>query len=71
MLKREAPRTRSEYVYRRRLEARELAPALGVGLAVGAAVFYVTYLFLQRTPLDPLTLAARAPAKRPPRGAAD
>jgi hypothetical protein len=71
MLKREAPRTRSEYVYRRRLAPRELAPALGVGLAVGAAMFYVTYLFLQRTPLDPLTLPARAPARRLPRGAAD
>ena len=31
MLKREAPRTKSEYVFRRRLEPQELLPAIGVG----------------------------------------
>jgi hypothetical protein len=71
MLKREAPRTKSEYVYRRNLELRELLPALGVGVGVGAVAFYVAYLFLQRTPLDPGTLPAEAPAKRLTRGTAD
>jgi len=71
MLKREAPRTRTEYVYRRTLAARELLPALGVGVGIGAIAFYVAYLLLQRTPLDPGTLPAIAPSKRLTRGAAD
>lgn len=71
MLKREAPRTKTEYVYRRTLEPRELLPALGVGVGVGAIAFYIAYLFLQRTPLDPGTLPAGAPAKRLTRGASD
>jgi len=71
MLKREAPRTKSEYVYRRPLSAREILPALGVGVGVGAVAFYLAYLFLQRTPLDPGTLPAGSPAKRLTRGAAD
>ena len=70
MLKREEPRSRSQYVYRRQLEGRELLPALGVGVGVGALAFYVTYLFLQRTPLDPARTVARAPAL-PERGRAD
>jgi hypothetical protein len=71
MLKREVPRTRTEYVYRRPLDARDLLPALGVGIGVGAIAFYVAYLFLQRTPLDPGRLPATAPAKQLTRGAAD
>ena len=71
MLKREAPRIKSEYAYRRQLEPRELLPAIGVGVGVGALAFYVAYLFLQRTPLDTNTLPAKAPAPRLPRGAAD
>ena len=71
MLKREAPRIRTEYVYRRKLQARELLPAFGVGLGVGAVAFYITYLFLQRTPLDTATLPATAPAPGLMRGAAD
>jgi hypothetical protein len=71
MLKREAPRGISEYVYRRNLEARDLLPALGIGLGVGAVAFYVAYLFLQRTPLDPGKQPAEAPARRLSRGAAD
>lgn len=71
MLKREAPRITTEYVYRRRLEPRDLLPAIGVGVGVGALAFYVAYLFLQRTPLDTRSIPARAPAKRLPRGAAD
>jgi len=38
------------YVYRRK---RELLPAIGVGVAAGLAAFYVTRLFLERTPLLP------------------
>lgn len=41
------------YVYRRPLSGSELLPAIGVGLAAGVAAFYVTRLFLQRTPLLP------------------
>lgn len=41
------------YVYRRPLSARELLPALGVAVVTGAAAFYVTRLFLERTPLLP------------------
>ena len=71
MLKREAPRIKSEYVYRRALHARELLPPLGVGVGVGALAFYVAYLLLQRTPLDPGKLPAAAPAKRLTRGMSD
>ena len=41
------------YVYRRRLDARELIPALGAGILTGIAAFYVAKLFLERTPLLP------------------
>jgi hypothetical protein len=41
----------TEYYFRRSLTARQLLPAIGAGLAAGAAVFYLTQLFLQRTPL--------------------
>ena len=71
MLKREAPRTKSEYVYRRRLDAGELLPAITVGVGVGALAFYVAYLFLQRTPLEPRRLVSSSPAKQLLRGAAD
>ena len=71
MLKRETPRQKSEYVYRRPLAARELLPALGVGVGVGAVAFYLAYLFLQRTPLDPGTRPAETPARRLNRGATD
>ena len=41
------------YVYRRPLHGPELLPALGVGVAAGLVAFYVTRLFLERTPLLP------------------
>ena len=41
------------YVYRRALTSRDLLPAIGVGIATGLAAFYVTRLFLERTPLLP------------------
>jgi hypothetical protein len=43
----------THYVYRRPLDARELLPALGVGVGVGLAAFYIARLLLQRTPLVP------------------
>ena len=41
------------YVYRRALNATELLPAVGVGVAAGLVAFYVARLFLERTPLLP------------------
>ena len=41
------------YSYRRDLSATELIPAIGAGMAVGLAAFYVARLLLQRTPLVP------------------
>ena len=43
----------AEYYYRRRLGAKDLLPAVGVGVAAGLAVFYVVQLLIQRTPLVP------------------
>lgn len=42
-----------EYTYRRDLRPLELIPAIGVGVAVGAAAFYIATLLAQRTPLVP------------------
>ncbi len=61
MLKREAPRIKNEYVYRRDSTRSELLPALAVGVGVGALAFYVAYLLLQRTPLDPGTIPLPRP----------
>ena len=44
---------REGYIYSRPLSGSELLPAIGVGVAAGVAAFYVTRLFLQRTPLLP------------------
>ena len=41
------------YVYRKRLQPRELIPAIGAGIVTGLAAFYVAKLFLERTPLLP------------------
>jgi hypothetical protein len=56
------------YVYRRTLAGSELLPAIGVGVALGLGAFYVTRLFLQRTPLEPPPATGRS---RAPRRAAD
>jgi hypothetical protein len=42
----------AEYSYRRTLSAGELLPAIGAGVAAGVLAFYVTRVFLQRTPLS-------------------
>jgi hypothetical protein len=42
-----------DYTYRRDLRAVEMIPAIGVGVAVGLAAFYVATLLAQRTPLVP------------------
>ncbi|HUF28110.1 MAG TPA: hypothetical protein VMM18_14135 [Gemmatimonadaceae bacterium] len=39
------------YHYRRSLGARESLPAVGVGIVVGLAGFYLARLLIQRTPL--------------------
>ncbi len=48
-----SPLLADEYTYRRPLTPRELVPALGVGLGVGLAAFYIARLLLERTPLRP------------------
>lgn len=39
------------YSYRRPLGFRDLIPAIGAGIVAGAAVFYLTAVLRQRTPL--------------------
>ena len=51
--RRDEPKVERGYTYRRDLEGKEFIPALGAGIAVGIAAFYVATLFLQRTPLVP------------------
>ncbi len=41
----------SDYFYRRELSVVGLVPAVGVGIAVGLAAYYLTRLHLERTPL--------------------
>ena len=47
------PYSRRTYSYRRSLGALELLPAIGVGVGVGMAAFYLMRLLLERTPLLP------------------
>jgi hypothetical protein len=42
-----------KYYYRRSLTVRELLPAIGAAVAAAAATFYLTTLFIERTPLMP------------------
>lgn len=42
----------SKYYYRRSLSARELLPAVGAAAGAAVVVFYLTKLFLERTPLE-------------------
>jgi hypothetical protein len=43
----------AEYYYRRRIAGGDLLPAIGIGVGVGLAAFYVARLLQQRTPLVP------------------
>lgn len=57
----------AEYYYRRRLGAKDLLPAVGVGVAAGLASFYIVQLLIQRTPLVPqgeLPLPSTTPPTR-------
>ena len=51
--RRDEPKVERGYTYRRDLKGKEFIPAIGAGIAVGIAAFYVATLFLQRTPLVP------------------
>ena len=57
----------AEYYYRRRLGAKDLLPAIGVGVAAGLAGFYVVQLLIQRTPLVPQGDLQRSPTRAPQR----
>jgi hypothetical protein len=54
----------SEYFYRRSLSVRELLPAIGAGVAIGALAFYVARILSQRTPLAPELVASRRALRR-------
>lgn len=55
------------YYYRRSLSARELLPAIGVGLAAGALGFYVARILLQRAPVTVEGLSRSTARTKPPR----
>src|SRR2546423_8563632 len=57
----------AEYYYRRRLGAKDILPAVGVGVATGLAAFYIVQLLIQRTPLVPQGELSRAPTTPPRR----
>ena len=57
----------AEFYYRRRLGAKDLIPAIGVGVATGLAGFYIVQLLIQRTPLVPQGELLRAPSMPPKR----
>ena len=56
----------AEYYYRRQLGAKDLLPAVGVGVAAGLAGFYLVQLLIQRTPLVPQGALER-PQTTPPK----
>jgi hypothetical protein len=53
------------YSYRRSLSVRELLPAVGVGLAAGALVFYIARIMLERAPVTVEGLSRSARTKPP------
>ena len=55
------------YHYRRHLGAADLMPAIGVGIAVGLAGFYLVQLLIQRTPLVSPDALAREPEPPEPK----
>lgn len=53
------------YFYRRPLAVTELLPAIGAGVVVGLAAFYVARILIERTPFQPLERpVTMAPARR-------
>ena len=54
----------AEYFYRRSLRARELLPAIGIGVAAAVIAFYVARIVTQRTPLAPELSASRRKARK-------
>lgn len=56
------------YYYRRSLGVREMLPAIGAGIVVGAAVWYVMTLARQRTRLVPRDARPLRDAGDRPRG---
>lgn len=57
--------TPDAYHYRRPLAPAELLPAIGTGVVVGLAAFYLARIFLERTPFQPLERPVRmAPVRR-------
>jgi hypothetical protein len=57
------------YSYRRSLSARELLPAVGVGVAAGMLAFYVTRILGQRAPVTAEGLSLPRRRKALPRSA--
>ena len=53
-----------EYFYRRSLSARELLPAIGIGVAAALFAFYVARIVIQRTPLAPELVASRRKSRK-------
>ena len=47
------PITEADYYYRRNLTGSDLLPAIGIGIGVGIAGFYIARLLFQRTSLGP------------------
>jgi hypothetical protein len=52
-----------KYYYRRSLTVRELLPALGAAIAAAAATYYLTTLFIERTPLTARTSVPVRPSR--------
>jgi hypothetical protein len=47
------PVSEADYYYRKKLKRTDLLPAIGIGIGVGIAGFYIARLLLQRTSLGP------------------
>ena len=51
-----------KYYYRRELTSRDLLPAVGAAVGVGAAAFYLAKLWLERNVLDVVTVPSEPEA---------
>ncbi len=58
-------RAGSDYYYRRSLSVRELVPAIGAAVLLGAAAFYVVRILAQRAELLPQPAPDQPRAPRP------